>query len=98
MMKPKRLKKGDTVALVSLSWGGIGDKEYIHKYHIAQKRLRDEFGLNLIAMPHALKGSSFVAKHPKLRTQDLMDAFNNPAISAIFAPLAGMMPSSFSHI
>lgn len=31
MIKPNQLKKGDKVAIVSLSWGGLGDKELIHK-------------------------------------------------------------------
>ena len=32
MIKPKRLKKGDTIPIVSLSWGGLGDGKLIHKY------------------------------------------------------------------
>ena len=61
MIKPKMLKRGDTVAVVSLSWGGLGDKELIHKYDIAKERLKNEFGLNLIAMPHALKGTEYAS-------------------------------------
>lgn len=34
MIKPNQLKKGDKVAIVSLSWGGLGDKELIHKYYM----------------------------------------------------------------
>jgi len=33
MIKPKRLKCGDTVAIVSLSWGGLGDStKWIHSW------------------------------------------------------------------
>ena len=32
MIKPERLKRGDKVAVVSLSWGGLGDKEIIHNF------------------------------------------------------------------
>ena len=39
MIKPTRLTPGDKVAIVSLSWGGLGDKELIHKYYIAKERL-----------------------------------------------------------
>ena len=46
MIKPKRLKKGDTVAIVSLSWGGLGDAGLIHKYHIAKERLLKEASLS----------------------------------------------------
>lgn len=32
MIKPNALKKGDKIAIVSLSWGGLGDEKLIHKY------------------------------------------------------------------
>jgi len=73
MIKPKRLKRGDKIAIVSLSWGGLGNEKLIHKYHIAKARLENEFGLEVIAMPHALKGSKFVADNPSLRAKDLTD-------------------------
>lgn len=38
MIKPKRLKKGDKIAIVSLSWGGLGDENFIHKFYIAKER------------------------------------------------------------
>ena len=34
MIKPKRLQKGDKVAIVSLSRGMLGEKMFIHKYEI----------------------------------------------------------------
>ena len=89
MIKPKRLKRGDKIAVVSLSWGGMGDAEFIHKYKIAKSRLETEFGLEAIAMPHALKGSTFVAEHPELRAKDLMDAFEDKSISAVFCAIGG---------
>ena len=89
MIKPKRLQRGDTVAVVSLSWGGLGDEGYLHLFHIAKKRLEEEFGLRVIAMPHALKGSDFVAKHPEKRAQDFMDAFKDPRVSAVFSAIGG---------
>ena len=39
MIKPNALKKGDKIAIVSLSWGGLGDEKLIHKYYIAKERL-----------------------------------------------------------
>ena len=56
MIKPKMLERGDKVAMVSLSSGSIGEPECIHKYHIAKKRLEEEFGLELVPMPNSLKG------------------------------------------
>lgn len=89
MMKPKRLKKGDKVAIVSLSWGGLGDENLIHKYKIAKDRLENEFELKVVCMPHTLKGSEFIAMHPELRAKDLMGAFSDESISAIFCAIGG---------
>lgn len=89
MIKPKRLNKGDKIAIVSLSWGGLGDEQFIHKYHIAKDRLENDFGLQVVTMPNALKGSQFVAAHPELRAKDLMDAFEDKSIRAIFCAIGG---------
>ena len=89
MIKPKRLQKGDKVAIVSLSWGGLGDDCFIHKFHIAKERLEKEFGLEVVCMPHALSGSEFVSNHPELRAKDLLDAFSDTSISAIFCAIGG---------
>lgn len=89
MIKPKRLSKGEIIAVVSLSWGGLGDDCFIHKFHIAKERLEKDFGLKVVCMPHALKGSKFVSEHPELRAKDLMDAFCDDSISAIFCAIGG---------
>lgn len=89
MIKSERLKKGDKIAIVSLSWGGLGDKELIHKYYIAKERLENDFGLEVIAMPNALKGTEFVYNHPELRAKDLMDAFKDKSIKGIFCAIGG---------
>ena len=89
MIKPNALKKGDKIAIVSLSWGGLGDEKLIHKYYIAKERLEKDFGLNVVTMPNALKGSEFVYNHPELRAKDLMDAFKDKEIKAIFCNLGG---------
>jgi len=89
MIKPKKLKKGDKVAVVSLSWGGLGDDNFIHKYYIAKNRLKKDFGLEVVCMTNALKGSDFIKEHPELRAKDLMDAFEDTSISAIFCAIGG---------
>jgi len=35
MQTPQRLKRGDKVAIVSLSRGMLGEPQFIHKYRIA---------------------------------------------------------------
>ena len=89
MKKPKRLKKGDKVAIVSLSSGIAGDKAFSHRYELGKKRLEEEFGLKVITMPNALIGSSKIYLHPELRAKDLMDAFKNKDIKAVFCNLGG---------
>lgn len=89
MTKPNKLNKGDKVAIVSLSWGGLGDENLIHKYYIAKERLENDFGLEVVVMPNALKGSKFVYEHPEARAQDLMDAFKDESIKGIFCAIGG---------
>lgn len=88
MIKPKRLYKGDKVAIVSLSRGMIGEKMFIHKYELAKKRL-EEYGLEVVAMPNALKGIDYLYRRPEARAQDLMDAFRDSEIKAVFNAIGG---------
>lgn len=84
-----KLKKGDKIATVSLSWGGAGDPQLLWRYQVAKKRLEDHYGLVVVEMPHTLKGSAFLYDHPELRAQDLMAAFSDPSIKAIFSCIGG---------
>lgn len=89
MIKPCKLKRGDKIAVVSLSWGGLGDESLIHKFYIAKERLENDFGLEVVTMPNALMGSKFVYDHPELRAKDLMDAFEDKSIKGIFCAIGG---------
>lgn len=89
MIKPQKLKIGDSVALVSLSSGLIGESYFMHKYNLAQKRLKEKFGLNLIAMPNSLKGIDYLYNHPEKRAEDFMDAFKDPNINGIICAIGG---------
>lgn len=89
MKKPQQLHPGDQIAIVSLSWGGLGDAELIHRYHLAKARLENDFGLVVVPMPHALKGSEFLYQHPEARAKDLLQAVEDPAIKGIFCAIGG---------
>ena len=41
MIKPEMLKKGDKIAVVSLSSGKLSDDKFIHKYYIAKKDIKE---------------------------------------------------------
>ena len=56
MIKPKKLNKGDMVAIVSLSSGTAGDKLFKHRYEQGKKRIEEVFGLKVITMPNAWSG------------------------------------------
>ncbi len=47
MIKSEMLQKGDKIAVVSLSWGGLEDKKLIHKYYIVKERLEKIWGLEV---------------------------------------------------
>ena len=89
MIKPQRLKKGDKVAIVSLSNGMLGEKEFFHKYEIGKKRLEENFGLEVITMENTLKGIKYLYEHPEKRAEDLMNAFKDKSIKAIICAIGG---------
>ena len=89
MLKPQRLRPGGKAAIVSLSSGSLGEPQFIHKYHLARERLERDYGLQVVAMPNALKGKDYLYRHPEARAQDLMDAFRDPEIKAVFCAIGG---------
>ena len=89
MIKPKHLLPGDTVAIVSLSAGTLGEPWAIHKLHIARERLENDYGLRVKVMPNALKGRQYLYEHPEARAADWMEAFRDPEVKAIFNAIGG---------
>jgi len=89
LIKPERLRPGDKIAAVSLSWGGAGDPDLIWRYQLGKERLKTEFGLEVVEMENTLKGSGFLYEHPEKRAADLMEAFRDPSIKGIFSCIGG---------
>ena len=89
MIKPKHLEKGDTVAIVSLSSGILGEDWAIHKLAIARERLERDYGLQVRVMPNALRGVDYLDRHPEARASDLMEAFRDPTIKGVFSAIGG---------
>jgi len=87
MIKPPKLNLGDKIATVSLSWGG--PSVFPNRYQIGVKQLQDEFGLQVVEMPNTLKEADWLARNPKARADDLMQAFSDPSIKGIFATIGG---------
>lgn len=89
LIKPEKLKRGDKIATVSLSWGGAGDEELIWRYRQGKERLEKEFGLIVVEMENTLKGSEFTYSHPEKRAEDFMNALKDPEIKGIFSCIGG---------
>ncbi len=89
LQKPQHLKPGDKVATVSLSWGAAGVPEIRWRYELGKQRLEREFGLQVVEMPHTLAPEAYVSEHPEKRAEDLMAAFADPSIKAVFNVIGG---------
>ena len=87
-MKPEKLKKGDKVAIVSLSRGVLGEKFAKHELDLGIKRLK-EYGLDPVIMPNSLKGIEYLHDHPEERAEDLKSAFLDKSINAIICAIGG---------
>ena len=59
MQYARKLRKGDKVAIVSLSSGMLGEEFCSHNIEIGVKRLK-EYGLEPVFMPNALKGIEYL--------------------------------------
>lgn len=89
MLKPKRLKKGDRVAIVSLSKGMLGEEKFIHILDIARARLEGDYSFEVTVMPNTLKGISWLYDHPEARAEDLMNAFIDKSVKAVICAIGG---------
>jgi len=88
MIKPERLHKGDTIAIISPSWGCAGSSRVLWKYHLGCHRLK-ESGLDAIPSPNALRGTGYLRNNPQARADDIMWAFENKEIKAVIAAIGG---------
>ena len=86
-IKPERLRPGDTVAAVSLSWGGPGDCP--HRYEAGKRQFEQEFGCRVIETQHARRDAAWIAANPKARADDLMEAFADRSIRAVISTIGG---------
>lgn len=88
MIKPGNLKKGDSVAIVCLSRGLLGEEFVKHEVDIAIKRL-EEYGLVPVIMPNASRGMKYLEEHPEKRAEDLKKAFMDKEIKGIISAIGG---------
>src|SRR4051812_15502007 len=87
MVKPARLRPGDRVAAVSLSWGGPG--AIPHRYQAGKAQFEREFGVQVMEMKHTLESPEWLERNPKARADDLMEAFADSQINGIISTIGG---------
>jgi muramoyltetrapeptide carboxypeptidase LdcA involved in peptidoglycan recycling len=86
-VKPERLRPGDTVAAVTLSWGGPGT--FPHRYAAGKRQFEEAFGCRVTETKHALRDAAWIAANPQARADDLMKAFADPSIRAVISTIGG---------
>jgi muramoyltetrapeptide carboxypeptidase LdcA involved in peptidoglycan recycling len=87
MLRPRKLKPGDRVAGVSLSWGGPGALP--HRYEAGKRQLQEEFAVEVVETPHARAEPAWLDRNPRARADDLMGAFADPSIQGIISTIGG---------
>lgn len=85
-IKPRKLKVGDCVAVISPSWGG--PSVFPHVYDSGLKAL-SSLGLSVKEYPSARKNAKFLYENPEFRALDINNAFADPEVDAIFASIGG---------
>ena len=76
------------IGIVSLSSGILGESFIQHELNLGKKRL-EEYGIEVVFLPHALKGLEFIKQHPECRAQDLLTAFQDDSIELILCAIGG---------
>ncbi len=89
MLIPEPLRKGDKVAIISLSNGILGEPYCAHTKETGLERLR-RFGLEPVFTENALKGSEYLLAHPEARAADLRAAFLDDSIKGIITAIGGI--------
>ncbi|MBU2566736.1 LD-carboxypeptidase [Patescibacteria group bacterium] len=85
-IKPKKLQPGDTVAIVSPSWGGPSMFPHIYKNGL---KALEELGLKVKEYPSAQKDADFLEDNPEFRANDINYAFLDSDVKAIIASIGG---------
>jgi len=83
---PRRVRPGDTVAVVSPSFGAVG--AWPHRAERGEAYL-ESLGLRVKLMPHAAEVDGWVAGRPEARADDIHSAFADPEVTVVLAGIGG---------
>ena len=84
---PSRLKRGDTVAVLSLCSGLAA--RFPHVFDHGLHHLVHDFGLKIREYPGTRASSGDLARHPEGRARDLLSALEDPEVAAIISAIGG---------
>ena len=87
MIKPKMLKSGSRIAVVSPSWGG--PSLFPHIYENGLKVLKEQFNFQIVEFPTAKMPAQEIYENPQLRAEDLNNAFADKTIDGIISTIGG---------
>jgi muramoyltetrapeptide carboxypeptidase LdcA involved in peptidoglycan recycling len=87
-VRPPRLRPGDSVAVVSTSWGG--PSVFPHVFERGVDVLRRAFSLEVRELPTVRRTPAELWADPRARADDLNTAFADPSIRAIFTAIGGV--------
>ena len=86
LQNPKKLQKGDTVAVISPAAGLAG----LFEHRTANGRAAlERMGYKVKFSDHALEIDGYVSASPEKRAGDLMAAFQDPEVNAIVCAIGG---------
>lgn len=85
-MIPKQLQPGDTIGIISPSWGGAG--LFPHRVEMGLNQLK-QLGFNVTLANNALNHMNYVSDTPENRAADIHQMFSDPDVKAIIAAIGG---------
>ncbi|MBI9044134.1 MAG: LD-carboxypeptidase [Anaerolineaceae bacterium] len=86
MIRPQKLNPGDTIGIITPSWGGAGF--FPHRTQRGVQKLKS-MGYEIIIGEHALNIFGFISDSPENRAADIHSMFLNSQVKAIIASIGG---------
>ena len=87
LIKPPRLRAGDTVCAISLSSGAAGALP--HRFEQGKRQLAEAFDLRIVEAPHARADDDWLYHNPEARADDLNWALLEPEVKGIVSVIGG---------
>jgi muramoyltetrapeptide carboxypeptidase len=86
LTRPRRIRPGDTVAVVSPAFGAVG--RWPHRVERATACL-DSLGLKVRLTPNAARSDGWASASPEERVADLHEAFADDEVAVVLAGIGG---------